>query len=157
MILTLEVTGPQAAKLGPAHRKVFSADGGTIGRLPDNDWVLPDPYVSSHHARIRHKDNTFYIEDTSTNGVFINDEPPRPEPAAGHHVGRLHPHRALRDPRIDYDRIDGRVPRRRCRSVSRRRPVRHAACAGTRPRVSAAASGDGDVLPTRCRVASSIR
>ena len=72
MTLTLEVIGPQAAKLGPAHRKVFTVDGGTIGRLPDNDWVLPDPYISSHHARIRCKGNTFYIEDTSTNGVFIN-------------------------------------------------------------------------------------
>lgn len=72
MTLTLEVVGPQAARLGPAHRKVFTADGGTIGRLPDNDWVLPDPYISSHHARIRCKGNTFYIEDTSTNGVFIN-------------------------------------------------------------------------------------
>src|SRR6185436_11091571 len=49
-----------------------TVDGGTIGRLPDNDWVLPDPYISSHHARIRCKGNTFYIEDTSTNGVFIN-------------------------------------------------------------------------------------
>jgi type VI secretion system protein ImpI len=72
MTLTLEVIGPQAARLGPAHRKVFTVDGGTIGRLPDNDWVLPDPYISSHHARIRCKGNTFFIEDTSTNGVFIN-------------------------------------------------------------------------------------
>jgi type VI secretion system FHA domain protein len=72
MTLTLEVIGPQAARLGPAHRKVFTVDGGTIGRLPDNDWVLPDPYISSHHARIRCKGNAFYIEDTSTNGVFIN-------------------------------------------------------------------------------------
>ncbi len=72
MTLTLEVIGPQAARLGPAARKVFGADGGTIGRLPDNDWVLPDPYISSHHARIRCRGNTFYIEDTSTNGVFIN-------------------------------------------------------------------------------------
>jgi len=72
MTLTLEVIGPQAAALGPGHRKVFTADGGTIGRLPDNDWVLPDPYISSHHARIRCRGNTFFIEDTSTNGVFLN-------------------------------------------------------------------------------------
>jgi type VI secretion system FHA domain protein len=72
MILTLDVTGAHAGKLGPAHRKVFGVNGGTIGRLPDNDWVLPDPYVSSHHARIRCQGDTFYIEDTSTNGVFIN-------------------------------------------------------------------------------------
>ena len=45
MTLTLEVTGPQAAALGEASRKVFDAAGGTIGRLPDNTWALPDPYV----------------------------------------------------------------------------------------------------------------
>ena len=72
MTLTLEVTGPQAAALGDACRKVFDAAGGTIGRLPDNTWALPDPYVSSRHAVIRYRDGTFYIEDTSTNGVFIN-------------------------------------------------------------------------------------
>ena len=72
MLLTLEVTGPQAATLGAASRKVFNASGGTIGRLADNSWALPDPYVSSRHAVIRYRDGTFYIEDTSTNGVFIN-------------------------------------------------------------------------------------
>ena len=72
MILTLDVSGPHGAKLGAARRKEFGVNGGTIGRLPDNDWVLPDPYVSSHHARIRCQGDTFYIEDTSTNGVFIN-------------------------------------------------------------------------------------
>ena len=72
MILTLEITGAHARELGPAHRKVFGVDGGTIGRLPDNDWVLPDRYVSNHHARIRFEGDMFYIEDTSTNGVFIN-------------------------------------------------------------------------------------
>lgn len=72
MILTLEVTGPEAGKLGSAHRKVFDAAGGTIGRLPDNTWVLQDPYVSSRHAVIRYTAGVFYIEDTSTNGVFIN-------------------------------------------------------------------------------------
>jgi type VI secretion system protein ImpI len=72
MTLTLEVTGPQAAALGAASRKVFDAVGGTIGRLTDNTWALPDPYVSSRHAVIRYRDGTYYIEDTSTNGVFIN-------------------------------------------------------------------------------------
>src|SRR5687767_5962272 len=72
MTLTLEVTGPQAAALGDASRKVFDAAGGTIGRLADNTWALPDPYVSSRHAVIRYRDGTYYIEDTSTNGVFVN-------------------------------------------------------------------------------------
>ncbi|HEX3398154.1 MAG TPA: type VI secretion system-associated FHA domain protein TagH, partial [Steroidobacteraceae bacterium] len=52
-------------------RKTFSS-GGTIGRLPDNDWVFPDEYISGHHARILCSNGGFLIEDTSTNGVFIN-------------------------------------------------------------------------------------
>jgi type VI secretion system FHA domain protein len=72
MLLTLEVTGPQAASLGAEGRKVFDTAGGTIGRLADNAWALPDHYVSSRHAVIRYRDGTFFIEDTSTNGVFIN-------------------------------------------------------------------------------------
>jgi type VI secretion system FHA domain protein len=74
MILTLEITGPQAEKLGAIRRKVFNATGGTIGRLPDNYWALPDPYISSRHALIRYRDGVFYIEDTSTNGVFVNSQ-----------------------------------------------------------------------------------
>ncbi|HEY5809060.1 MAG TPA: type VI secretion system-associated FHA domain protein TagH [Povalibacter sp.] len=72
MILTLEVMGEQAAQLGAGRRKVFNAIGGTIGRLPDNDWVFPDPYVSGRHALIRYLNGRFFVEDTSTNGVFIN-------------------------------------------------------------------------------------
>jgi predicted component of type VI protein secretion system len=72
MILTLEVTGPQAQDMGACHRKVFKAIGGTIGRLPDNDWVFTDPYVSGRHALIRYVSGKFFVEDTSTNGVFIN-------------------------------------------------------------------------------------
>lgn len=72
MILTLEVTGPRAQQMGAGARKVFKAIGGTIGRLPDNDWVLADPYVSGRHALIRYVNTRFFVEDTSTNGVFIN-------------------------------------------------------------------------------------
>lgn len=72
MILTLEVTGPQAQAMGAGGRKVFKAIGGTIGRLPDNDWVFPDPYVSGRHALVRYLNGKYFIEDTSTNGVFIN-------------------------------------------------------------------------------------
>jgi type VI secretion system FHA domain protein len=72
MILTLEVIGEQAQDLGAGGRKVFHAIGGTIGRLPDNDWVFPDPYVSGRHALIRYVSGKYFIEDTSTNGVFVN-------------------------------------------------------------------------------------
>lgn len=72
MILTLEVMGEQAEDLGSGSRKVFESIGGTIGRLPDNDWVFPDPYVSGRHALIRYLNGKFFVEDTSTNGVFVN-------------------------------------------------------------------------------------
>ena len=51
-------------------------EGGTIGRSADNDWVLPDPlrYVSAHHARVHFREGHFYLQDVSTNGVYINDE-----------------------------------------------------------------------------------
>ncbi len=71
MPLTLEGIGAKAARMGGAVRKTFTA-GGTIGRLPDNDWVLPDQHISGHHARISFANGAFTIEDTSTNGVFIN-------------------------------------------------------------------------------------
>jgi type VI secretion system FHA domain protein len=71
MPLTLEVVGQKAAQMGSTARKVFQA-GGTIGRLRDNDWVLPDEYISGHHAKISFVNGAYLIEDTSTNGVFIN-------------------------------------------------------------------------------------
>jgi type VI secretion system FHA domain protein len=73
MILTLELTGPEAGPPGAERRKIFDAVGGTIGRQADCSWVLQDPYVSGHHALIRYVNGVFSIEDTrSRNGVFIN-------------------------------------------------------------------------------------
>ena len=86
MNLTLEVTGPQAATLGAAARKIFSEAGGTIGRLRNNYWVLSDPWVSSHHALIRFVAGVFYIEDTSTNGTFLNSPDNRLAPGQPHPI-----------------------------------------------------------------------
>ena len=73
MFLTLEVHGANAAMLGGAIRKTFSVQGGTIGRRAGNDWVLPDPHVSSRHARVRNINGTFFLEDSeSANGVYVN-------------------------------------------------------------------------------------
>ena len=83
--LRLEIVGPQAAALGASAAKVFGSAGGTIGRVSDNDWVLPDPYISSRHARIHWRNGQFLIEDTSSNGVFIN----APDRRLGR--GQMHP------------------------------------------------------------------
>jgi type VI secretion system protein len=66
----------QRRSLAERSSAVFSVEGGTIGRSADNDWVLPDPqrYVSAHHARVQFRDGNFYLQDVSTNGVYVNDD-----------------------------------------------------------------------------------
>jgi type VI secretion system FHA domain protein len=77
MTLRLRVVSDQRRLLGDRGSIVFTVDGGTIGRSADNDWVLPDPlrYVSAHHARVIHRNGKYYLQDVSTNGVFVNDQP----------------------------------------------------------------------------------
>ena len=79
MLLALSIVSEQGAALGPTAYKVFDERGGSIGRIAGNDWVLPDPqnFVSSKHARVSASGGAFYLEDTSSNGTFIN-APDRP-------------------------------------------------------------------------------
>src|SRR3954462_1217060 len=76
MTLRLRIVSDQRRLLGDRSSITFTVDGGNIGRSADNDWVLPDPlrYVSAHHARVEYRDGHFFLEDLSTNGVFINDD-----------------------------------------------------------------------------------
>lgn len=47
----------------------------TIGRRAGNRWALPDPlrYLSGQHAIIEYRTPDYYLTDTSTNGVGINN------------------------------------------------------------------------------------
>jgi type VI secretion system protein len=76
MALKLRVISDHYKQHGKAGSRIFGVHGGRIGRAPDNDWVLPDPerYVSSHHASIHFRGGKWILEDTSTNGVFVNDD-----------------------------------------------------------------------------------
>jgi type VI secretion system FHA domain protein len=75
-MLRLRVISDQRRTLADRSSAIFSVEGGTIGRSADNDWVLPDPrrYVSAHHARVLFREGHFYLQDVSTNGVYVNDE-----------------------------------------------------------------------------------
>ena len=77
MSLRLRVVSDHRRQLAERHTIVFGTSGGSIGRSSENDWVLPDPvrYVSAHHARVHYRDGHFYLEDLSTNGAFVNDQP----------------------------------------------------------------------------------
>ena len=87
MPLRLRVTSDSKELPRDQRVREFPAVGGTIGRGPDNDWVLPDEsrYVSSRHAVIDYQGGAYYLVDTSRNGVFVNgsDTP----------VGQGHPQR----------------------------------------------------------------
>ncbi|MBP5502281.1 MAG: FHA domain-containing protein [Bacteroidales bacterium] len=46
----------------------------SLGRGDDNDIVIPNRTVSSHHATLSFEGGVFYISDNdSTNGIFVND------------------------------------------------------------------------------------
>ena len=75
MAIKLRVISDQHRELGELRTRVFGVNGGSIGRAPDNDWILPDTkrIVSGHHCEIEYRSGTYWIKDISTNGVFVND------------------------------------------------------------------------------------
>src|SRR5690606_9401858 len=75
MALRLEIISPQRQKLGARGSIVLGVAGGSIGRALDNDWPLPDPnrFLSGHHARVHFRAGHYIVEDTSSNGVFVNE------------------------------------------------------------------------------------
>ncbi len=56
-------------------QKTFRQAGGVIGRAVDCDWVIPDRsrHVSHHHITISYRDGSFYLTDTSSNGVLSGE------------------------------------------------------------------------------------
>jgi type VI secretion system protein len=94
MALRLQIISRHRQSLGDRGAMEFGQNGGTIGRSLESDWVLPDGqrYLSSRHASIDFRSGSFYIVDTSTNGVYVNDsEQP---------VGRGNPQRLFTGDRI---------------------------------------------------------
>jgi predicted component of type VI protein secretion system len=79
MTLKLTIISEQRVKLSGHSTFVLRQSSGTIGRAYDNTWTLADPhrYLSAHHARIVFSQGGYFIEDTSTNGLYLNgaDEP----------------------------------------------------------------------------------
>jgi len=75
MALRLRVISDHRHRLGEKNTFVFGVSGGSIGRSAENDWVLPDDmrYVSGRHARIVYHKGRYLLQDTSSNGTFVND------------------------------------------------------------------------------------
>ncbi len=71
-------SGPAALELVDSGEvaPVFNIDSDVIqiGRIGDNDVVLPDPNVSRVHARVTRRGRSYYITDlNSTNGTWVNE------------------------------------------------------------------------------------
>ena len=75
MALRLRIVSEHRRGLGRRSSIVFGVAGGSIGRSADNDWVLPDPsrFLSGRHARVLFRHGLYMLEDTSTNGTYLND------------------------------------------------------------------------------------
>jgi type VI secretion system protein len=86
MALRLRVISDQRLRLGDKSTFVFGVSGGSIGRSAENDWVLPDDmrYVSGRHARIVFHKGRYLLQDTSSNGTYVNDQ--------DHPLGNQNPH-----------------------------------------------------------------
>jgi pilus assembly protein CpaF len=60
-------------KGGNERREVFDRTELSIGRVQNNELVLPKGNVSKHHARLLYRDNRFIVMDLkSTNGTYVN-------------------------------------------------------------------------------------
>jgi type VI secretion system protein len=75
MALRLRVISDHRHRMGEKSTFVFGVSGGSIGRSSENDWVLPDDmrYVSGRHARVVYHKGRFMLQDTSSNGTYVND------------------------------------------------------------------------------------
>lgn len=67
------VEQPIAYLVGDGERHALREGSNTIGRKPENDIVIADPYVSGAHGVIEIENNSAHYTDTgSTNGSFLN-------------------------------------------------------------------------------------
>ena len=76
MPLELKIVSEHADLVGDDAVREYHESGGTIGRSLQNDWILPDPdrFISGRHATIDFKGGIYYLADTSSNGVYVNNE-----------------------------------------------------------------------------------
>ncbi|WP_085726874.1 type VI secretion system-associated FHA domain protein TagH [Pseudomonas sp. R37(2017)] len=71
MELVFELLDPKQFMPTGLCRKTFTQDGGLIGRNEKCDWIIPDPdrHLSNYHVEVSYCEGTFFLTDTSRNGV----------------------------------------------------------------------------------------
>ncbi|WP_339523730.1 type VI secretion system-associated FHA domain protein TagH [Pseudomonas sp. EA_35y_Pfl2_R111] len=75
MELVFDVVSAQQFVPGLLTTKTFKQAGGIIGRAEECDWVIPDRkrVLSSRHAEVSYRNGSFFITDTSSNGIQLKD------------------------------------------------------------------------------------
>ena len=89
-MVTLVLLGlPRGAQ--PADIRIDLADGATIGRSEECDWILPGEVVSRLHAQLRYdvERRTFFIVNLSRNGLALGEDSVLEEGEAELNVGML--------------------------------------------------------------------
>jgi len=71
----LLILGSEAEEEGLAKRRFAFGEQITIGRGEDNDVVIPESFVSHHHAVLFRRGSQYVIEDLgSRNHTYVNDQ-----------------------------------------------------------------------------------
>jgi type VI secretion system FHA domain protein len=73
MGLTLEVVGVHAASMGANVRRVLGDAELKIGRDSENDWILPQSYVSRRQAIVRCVNGMYFLEQVGSCPIVLND------------------------------------------------------------------------------------
>ena len=73
-MLTLQIVSYQKNDSQQPSNKTLDTGVLTIGRDKSNDWSLSDPdrILSKMHCTLESSDNSYFLKDTSTNGVYVN-------------------------------------------------------------------------------------
>ncbi len=71
----LAILGSEAGEEGMAKKRFAFCQQITVGRGEDNDVVIPESFVSHHHAVLFKRGNQYVIEDLgSRNHTYVNDQ-----------------------------------------------------------------------------------
>ncbi|HTH97170.1 MAG TPA: type VI secretion system-associated FHA domain protein TagH [Stellaceae bacterium] len=73
MALVLRVLVAGDCSIAEGETRICDSGSFTIGRGMENDWVVLDPqrHLSKQHCRIELRGRTYFVTDTSTNGVYV--------------------------------------------------------------------------------------
>jgi type VI secretion system protein ImpI len=86
MALVLEVISAHASSMGANARRVVGDRELKIGRESDNDWIFPQNYVSRHQAVIRCVNGMYFLEQTGSCPITVNEAS---RPLERNHITRL--------------------------------------------------------------------